>query len=278
MRILRSPRAPALFFLAFALCVRGQGLSPIEIPITVDHGNAIVPVVGSYDGYAALPPQLVVVSVPFAKGVLAADAPLTVYDAGDRALPTQSSILARWNDGSVRWAQLRFNSHLDVPKWSETFPGHPELASVKAADGSIDQREINTNLPWDFLVRRGAPPPPEVPVTVTQSGGVITVSNGRIVVQVAPGSEGFGFSQVSARGIEGAVSGPLKLMLRYPDGTSLTTSGLKAEEAKVEENGPLRAVVYLRGRAELFRVCIIQDDKPSHGFHGLHGSISLKSV
>ncbi len=42
-------RAPAFLLLAFAMSVRGQGLSSIKIPITVDQGNAIVPIVGSYE-------------------------------------------------------------------------------------------------------------------------------------------------------------------------------------------------------------------------------------
>jgi len=256
MRNLRLSHAAVLFLLALAFVAVSrpawsgiwQDPSPIEIPITIDLGNAIVPVVGSYDGYAALPPELVLVSVPFAKGVLAGDAPLTVYDAGDRALPTQASVLAKWNDGSVRWALLRFNSHLDIPKWSETFHGHPEFVSVKDEAGKMVRHEINTNLPWDFTVRRGAPPPPAVPVTVTQEQDLITVSNGRISVRIAPRSEGFGFAQVSVNGIDGAVSGPLRLLIRYPDGTALTTSGLTADEARVEENGPLRAVIFVRGR------------------------------
>ena len=80
---------------------RAADLAAIDIPITVDHGQAVVPVVGVNGGYAWHPPQLVVVSVPFAKGAVPDDTPLVAYDSYDRPLPTESTLLSKWADGSI---------------------------------------------------------------------------------------------------------------------------------------------------------------------------------
>ena len=63
-------------FSAFAVVVFFTGVargaehySLLQIPIMVEDDQAVLPIVGSYDGYAGLSPDLVVVSVPFARGV-----------------------------------------------------------------------------------------------------------------------------------------------------------------------------------------------------------------
>ena len=225
-----------------AICLSGahpahsQKPSEIDIPIAVGLGNAVVPVVGVRGGYAWHPPQLVIVSVPFAHGALKPETPLTVYDTRDQALPTERTILSTWPDGSVRWAQLRFDSHLGTSKWT-------------LEDYGLRHDGIHTELPWDYRVRIGTPAPaPAVAVNVEQNGRVIVVDTGRLTVRIDPDKAGFGFSQVHVEGIEKPVAGPVQIHVRYADGTSFTSEGVAASEVRIEEAGPLRAVVYLRSR------------------------------
>lgn len=143
-------RARSRMVLLSILMVSLTGLGPahatepqhIKIPVTVGLGNAVVPVVGVRGGYAWHPPQLIVVSVPFAQGVLDPKAPLAAYDNLDRALPTEKTILATWPDGSVRWAQLRFESHVDARKWT-------------VIDYGAQHDGVHTQLPWEYRVCLG---------------------------------------------------------------------------------------------------------------------------
>jgi len=64
--------------------------SNLDIPVVVDYGNAITPIVGSHGGYNWLGPELVVVSVPFAKGTVQPGIPLKA--AGFKQCPTCGSL------------------------------------------------------------------------------------------------------------------------------------------------------------------------------------------
>ncbi len=208
----------------------------LDIPITVADGNGVVPVVGSKDGYAWHPPQLLVVSVPFAQGAVRPETPLAVFDMRDRPLPTERTVLAKWPDGSIRWAQLRFPSHLGPRPWT-------------MEDYGLRFDGMDAQLPWSYRVRAGTvPPAPSVAVKVTRQGEAIVVDTGRLVVTIDPQKAGFGFWEVRIPGVEKAVSGPLNLHIQRGDGMVFTTEGVAASEIRVEEEGPLRAVVYLRTR------------------------------
>jgi len=210
----------------------------LDIPVIVDYGNAITPVVGSYDGYNWLPPQLVVVSVPFAKGMVHPETPLTAYDAWDRPLPTEQTILSKWPDGSVRWAQLRFESHLDLPKWS--------LQSY-----AEEKDAVTGQLPWDFRIRAGSPAPaPAVAVTVKKDGQTILIDNGELTVRIDPETGAFGFSEVRVRCMkEKPVAEALSLQIDT-DKKQYSTKNAKVSQCVIEESGLLRAVVLLKGKLQ----------------------------
>src|SRR5438552_2064978 len=52
--------------------------------------------------------QPVAVGIPFTQGALSAAEGLTLADAQARPVPLQTAVLARWSDGSVKWALLDF--------------------------------------------------------------------------------------------------------------------------------------------------------------------------
>lgn len=243
----RTPSFPLGMAGAILLIAAPAGAVPsdaaIDVAVSIPHDNAIMPVVGSFDGYAMMPPQLVVVSVPFAPGVLAADAPLAVLDVTDRPLPTEATVLSRWADRSVRWAQLRFESHNGIRKWDPqpyALAGYGQM--VRDMTGST------LGVPWDYRVRRGAAPQPQTAVRVEREGDVVRIGNGRLSVRIEPKVAGLAFTAISLEPDAEPVAGPLHLCVQWEDGTVLRSEGVAARQVVVEEGGPLRAALRLVGR------------------------------
>jgi len=65
---------------------------------------------GSVPLTVELPGSPVSAGVPFARGLLGSDAHLRLIDSAGRETPLQSRTLARWGDGSVKWALVDFLS------------------------------------------------------------------------------------------------------------------------------------------------------------------------
>ena len=267
-QLLTFTRKASFVYLLILESVSAAPPAPVEVPVVVDNGNAIVPVVGGYDGYAALPPDLVSVSVPFARGRVRENTLLTAVDAYDNPLPTQSRILSKWPDGTLRWARVSFESHLHARKWSQEFYSQPDMQAARSQSAGNITSSINVNLPWDYRIRPGVnPPKAAIEVVVAEKDRKITIDNGRIVVLIDPESEGFGFSQIRIKGSEMRATGPLSLQVIHANGTQFSTRKLRAEEVRIEEKGPLRAVVLLRGRLgsvyEWQTRLVLQADEPA---------------
>lgn len=215
----------------------------LDVPVTVAHGNAIWPITASFDGYAAVPPQLLVLSVPFAKGTLPAQGAVTVFDATDKPLATQQRVLAHWRDGSVRWLRLCFQSHHNKRPWDDT-----PYASMNWNEALVEMASSSLFLPWDYRVRMGSPPAPQHPVRVSQKGRRVTVSNGRIHMEVAADAAGFGFASVQLGNGDKSIAGALRFHMRFADGRVVESTNVAADTLTVLETGPLRATVQLLGR------------------------------
>ena len=77
---------------------------------------------------------------------------------------------------------------------------------------------------------------------------VVLIDNGKIKISINPESESFGFSEVRVKCSEDkVVAGPLCLKIDT-DKTKYTTKGTHASECVIEESGPLRVVVLLKGK------------------------------
>ena len=112
---IRSCLASIIVFFTFMTAALAN--DNLDVPVTVAHGNAIWPITASFDGYAAVPPQLLVLSVPFAKGTLPAQGAVTVFDAIDKPLATQQRAPAHCLGGSVRCRRLCFQyNHNNRPR------------------------------------------------------------------------------------------------------------------------------------------------------------------
>ncbi len=207
----------------------------LDIPVMVN-GQGAATIVGSWDGYNWLPPQLVEVSVPFSRGQVQPNEKLMAVDAWDRPLPTEQRVLATWPDGSVRWLRLQFESHQNLPKWTIN-------------DYSEEKENTSCQLPWDYRIRRGQSPEATTKVQLIEQDGKVIIDNGRLIITIDPKNDGFGFTQVQVKGLDRAAAGALRFGVDWED-KQFTTRRSQARLCTVEEASALRVVVKLQGRFE----------------------------
>jgi len=160
--------------------------------------------------------------LPWAKGTLDRYTPLHVADASGAPIPSQHSPRAYWPDGSVKWTLH-----------SAALP--QECGSCTVSDG--------------------VPPPPPLPVTVTETEQHITVHTGTMVCTVAKECETL-FTKITRPNGKVLCSGGRLVALNeqrhgytggYASVTTVEPFYGAAYYCTVEESGPVRAVVRLRG-------------------------------
>ena len=174
----------------------------------------------------------VTVSIPFAGGKLTDPCQLTVLD-GDEALPVQARALATWPDGSVKWLLVHLQPDL---------PGNRDKTL---------QFEVSS--PGEGIQ-------PQSTVRLTNAGDGKTISTGGetvplsdIRVDTGPisfliPSEGFWpILEVTLDGARLWQDSPFTGFTLNLDGESLATTAGPVE-LEIEEAGPLRAVVLVRGK------------------------------
>jgi hypothetical protein len=136
---------------------------------------------------AARKPAAITCGVPFAQGAVKDAAALSVQ-AGGKAVPAQFATLAKWGDGSVRWALL--DCQLDVEAGAK--------AKLSVRDG-------------------GANAAPAAPVKVTDGADEVTVSTGPLAFTV--GKKDFNlFKSIKVDGAEMLAAGGRGLVLTTEDG------------------------------------------------------------
>jgi len=160
---------------------------------------------------------------PFAKGELKDVASLVVLTPDSRPVPIQAKILSRWPDGSVRWAHVLF------------------LAGLKR------QAVAEWRLEWNTGAKAPAVPEQNA-VRVEEKGGQVTVATGDLTVAFTAGGANL-IDSVKVKGRE-ALDPSRKngFAIKMPDGKSYEAPAGKAVQLKVEESGPLRAIVRTEGR------------------------------
>ena len=105
-------------------------------------------------------PWPISVGVPFPRGALGSDAQVRLLDKGRAEVPVQTRTLARWDDGSVRWALLDFQA----------------------------ERQGNCTVEYGSQVSRTLP---DDALDLVQSRSGITVTTGPIRVEFSKGSSAF---------------------------------------------------------------------------------------
>jgi hypothetical protein len=160
----------------------------------------------------------VTVSIPFAQGRLTDPRALIIRDE-DAVLPAQRRVLATWPDGSVKWLLV----HLQ-----------PDLRG-------------NGDKTLHFEIANGSPNvAPQAVVKVTETPGGIAVDTGPLSFLV-PNA---GFPPIRDVRLDGALlwgTTPFKGFTVRCDGRE-AGSAAGPVELQIEEAGPLRAVVLIRGK------------------------------
>jgi formylglycine-generating enzyme required for sulfatase activity len=150
--------------------------------------------------------------VPFPQGLLTEAGQVGITGPTGEPVPTQASVLSRWEDSSVRWL----------------------LVDFAAAAGEKYR--------LDFKGRVDAPPVSHITVGPGDNG--LKIDTGAISIYISREK-----LMAQVRGKDGQVLlGPLKISLEAEaPGGPVTLSAMPAEKIEVEEAGPLRATVKLSG-------------------------------
>ncbi len=171
------------------------------------------------DAHPPLAPVGVSWGVPWPRGALPKESPLTVQTSGS-SVPTQAWPLAFWPDGSVKWSGL-------------AIAADPKLAGP-------------------FTVSPGAPAAPASPVTVHDEKKFVDVSTGGLRCRIAKSGANF-IKSLSIDGREVGRDG--HLIAVREDRSGLESKGVLREDeyisritaVTVEQSGPVRAVVRIQG-------------------------------
>ncbi len=174
-------------------------------------GQVVLTLENSYD--TDMKDALVTGGVPFKKGALKDISGLNVSLNG-KAVPAQFRVTAPWNDGSVRWVLV----HTQIP-----------VASKGSAKLSLST---------------GNNPAPASPVRIKENDDAIAVSTGPLGLLLNKKKAGFVHS-LRVDGKELLTGEGKGLVLVTGDGK--TVRGSAPSEVIVEESGPMRAVICLKG-------------------------------
>lgn len=179
-------------------------------------------------------------SIPFCRGKLPDPDQLVIRDRG-ATVPTQQRALANWDDGSVKWLLV----HLQ-----------PDLPGNEARDLRF---EVSADA-------HQAEPDEVVALTESAHEGMaagIRVDTGPLSFMIP--SRGFWpVQRVELHGHELWGEAPLKGFRLVHDGECLSTDA-SSVELEVEESGPLRAVILIRGK---------HHRPDGHGYIDLRGRIT----
>ncbi|MFE2299760.1 Tat pathway signal sequence domain protein [Streptomyces sp. NPDC059445] len=158
------------------------------------------------------------VGVPWPRGAYRPDQTFALTDADGTPVPVQSWPLAHWPDGSLKWTAHAMSS--------DTGP---------------------------LTLTAGEAAAPERRVTVTTSGGVVSVSTGVITAKI--GTTGSALVKSVTRGTTEIAGNGRLVLIRRPEIEDEDQGTVKSERFEsvisattVEQDGPVRAVVRVDGK------------------------------
>lgn len=193
-----------------ALAVLGMVIGPVAAVRAVEVKLQAVETAG-----VARSPAVITTGVPFASGAVRDVARLSVM-IGGKQVPAQFTRLAPWPDGSVRWALM-------------------DVQADVAANGKVDLTVSDS----------GTNPAPTGPVKVETGADAVTVSTGPLTLTLNRKGVGL-FGSIKVDGKERVTSAGRGLVVCAADGKEIPAG--PPTEVTVEQVGPLRAVVCLRGK------------------------------
>ncbi len=203
------------------------------------------------DGERALTAAPFLTGVPFPKGALGDAAHMRLLQDG-KEIPLQAECASRWPDGSVKWALAQFQA--DCPAKAE--------AAVSLQYGNAVRAALTAPAPM-----------------ITDKGDVLVCNTG--LLQAVVDKNRFTLFREAGfdKNRDGAFSPEEQVIasqagagLYLVDGTGKEYVSLQPEEVVIEENGPVRAVVKVRGHhaaqdgSKLFEYIVRLMFYRGHGF------------
>jgi hypothetical protein len=160
-------------------------------------------------------PGLITMGVPFARGAVR-DLSRLAVSLGGKPIPAQFARTAAWDDGSVRWGLMDVQT--DVP-----------------AGGTIQL----------VVSSAGVNPPPAAPADVEEVGDVVKVSTGPLQFAINRKTPGL-FEWLTVDGKELLTGAGRGLVVAKDDNSEVVAA--PPSEVNVEQAGPVRVVVCLKGK------------------------------
>ncbi len=198
------------------------------LPLTVDFG-----------GVETTGPQFVKGGIPFAKGALKSAANARVLEGGAE-IPSQGRVLATWPDGSVKWLLLDFAADAKKAYSLDFGPAVARKDFPFVISGAGDEGATVDTGVVKFIVRKsGSGFIDELWFDANGDGNYSDDEH-----LVAPAAEGVQRNFLNYVHVEKPEDFPADS--RFAKGT-LDRSRVKVDELTVEESGPVRASVRIRG-------------------------------
>lgn len=166
-------------------------------------------------GGIARSPAVITTGVPFGRGQVKEVGRLAVTSGG-KPLPAQFLKIASWDDGSVRWALM--DVQLDMPAGGK--------ADLVVSDSSRN-------------------PAPRSPVKIAESAEAVRLSTGGLECVVSKKKAGL-VESIKVDGKE-LITGAGRGLVVYKDSGGEVVAA-PPSEVRIEQAGPMRAVVCLRGK------------------------------
>lgn len=171
------------------------------------------------DGKAPALPAGTTWGVPWARGAVKKNAGFTLQNNRGENIALQSWPLAYWPDGSLKWTAHAIGAHKTMPEVLRLTPGKPVPASGRMrVTEQPDTILVDTGLIACELAKKGA-----ALIRSVSHGGKPAVNNARLVLTTQNHAEA-------------------------NDTVVIDSYESNIENATVEQNGPVRAVVKLEGK------------------------------
>lgn len=159
--------------------------------------------------------------IPFKEGTLIDPSLVTLFDQNNLPVPIQTRILALWPDGSIKWLLIHFQATLEP----QAIVAYQLVVDNKERQSTLAKRQILENHGAIFQFDTGSL---QISIDTAHGFSVIdqAILNGWPIIK-QNATRGFGITDEQGR--------------RFSSADGVVT------QAEIEDNGPLRAVLHLKG-------------------------------
>lgn len=151
---------------------------------------------------------------PTPKARLFSTTQIKLIDESGSQIQSQADIMNRWDDGSIRWTNIK--AAFDFK------PNQTKTVTIKIGEDNTQPQKSN--------------------LLVKQENGIINISTGKLDATI--NTNAFSFATLTAKGKQ-----PLELIaiLKDEQGKQHSTRNLKPESVRIESTGPQKATIRIQG-------------------------------